>query len=72
MEAVDAILSEVDKLKPNEKLRLLHQLVDRMLAAPVPELTLPIDFEKYVGIGKGVWGPDAQMYINESRTDERF
>ncbi len=72
MESIDAILSEVDKLQPNEKLQLLHQLVDRMLTTPVLEITRPLNFEKYVGIGKGVWGPDAQTYINESRTDERF
>lgn len=72
MESIDAILSEVDRLQPNEKLQLLHQLVDRMLATPVPELTHSVSFEKYVGIGKGVWGPDAQTYINENRTDEQF
>lgn len=72
MEAVDAILNEVDKLQPDEKLKLLHQLVDRMLATPSPIVTTQINFDKYVGIGKDIWEQDAQLYVNESRTHERF
>lgn len=72
MEAIDVILNEVDKLQPNEKLQLLHQLVDRMLAVSTPELTSPIDFDKYVGIGKNIWGTDAQTYIDERRNENRF
>ncbi|MBN8823661.1 MULTISPECIES: hypothetical protein [unclassified Spirosoma] len=70
MEAVEAILQEVDKLKPNEKLQLLHQLVDRMLAARPTELPTIADFDKYIGIGKGVWETDAQTYINKSREED--
>lgn len=72
MEAINVILNEVDKLQPNEKLQLLHQLVDRMLAVSPPELTSPIDFDKYVGIGKNIWGIDAQTYIDERRNEDRF
>jgi hypothetical protein len=72
MEAIDAILNEVDKLQPDEKLKLLHELVDRMLATPALKSSSQTDFDKYVGIGKDVWGQDAQLYINESRTNERF
>ena len=72
MEAIDVILNEVDKLQPNEKLQLLHQLVDRMLAVSSPELTSPINLDKYVGIGKDIWGADAQTYIDERRNEDRF
>ncbi|AUD03598.1 hypothetical protein [Spirosoma pollinicola] len=72
MEAVDAILNEVDKLQPDEKLKLLHQLVDRMLATPVYTVIDKINFDKYVGVGKNVWEQDAQLYVNESRSNERF
>ena len=71
MVTVDAILSEVDKLQPNEKLRLLHQLVDKILATPGPDLDSRINFDKYLGIGKDVWETDAQIYIDEIRDEER-
>lgn len=73
MEAVDAILNEVDKLQPNEKLRLLHELVDRMLAVPAaPTVANQTNFGKYIGIGKNIWEQDAQLYVNENRNNERF
>lgn len=71
MEAIDAILNEVDKLQPNEKLTLLHQLVDKILAVPTPERISRIDFDKYLGIGKDLWKTDAQTYIDEIRSEER-
>ncbi|QDK78865.1 hypothetical protein EXU85_09710 [Spirosoma sp. KCTC 42546] len=72
MEAVDAILNEVDKLQPDEKLKLLHQLVDRILATPTPMVPTQTNFDNYIGIGKDIWEQDAQLYVNESRTNERF
>ncbi|GAB4016143.1 hypothetical protein GCM10028808_43650 [Spirosoma migulaei] len=72
MEAVDAILNEVDKLQPDEKLKLLHQLVDRILATPTPIVPTQTNFGNYIGIGKDIWEQDAQLYVNESRTNERF
>jgi hypothetical protein len=72
MEAIEAILSEVDKLQPDEKRQLLHQLVDRIMAIPSPEVNTQTNFDKYIGIGKGVWVTDAQTYIDEQRNDERF
>ena len=72
METVEAILNEVDKLQPNEKRQLLHQLVDRMLANSTSVLPSSIDFDKYIGIGKGVWDIDAQTYVDNIRNEDRF
>lgn len=72
MEAIDRILNEVAKLQLQEKVELLHKLVDRMLIKSTPELRSKVDFSKYTGVGKGIWGVDAQTYINNKRNDERF
>ena len=72
MKAIDVILNEVYKLQPNEKLQFQHQIVDRMLAVSTTELTSPIKFNKYVGIGKDIWGVDAQTYIDGKRDEDRF
>lgn len=72
MRTVDAILNEADKLQPNEKLRLPHQLVDKLLVEPTSEQVNRIDFDKYLGVGKNLWETDAQTYIDEKRSDKRI
>ncbi|MFB3923585.1 MAG: hypothetical protein ACE145_17820 [Terriglobia bacterium] len=58
---VEEIIEAVKRLKPEERVRLLHDLA-RNPAEPQHEIT------ELRGLGKEVWdGIDAQEYINAER-----
>jgi hypothetical protein len=75
MKSLSIILTEIEKLPAADLRRLLHMLVDKILAteknAPQPNGAEP-SFRKFRGVAKGFWGQDAQNYINQLRSDERF
>lgn len=75
MNALPIILSEIEKLPTADLRVLLHLLIDKVLAAEkasLPPNGIKPAYQKYRGIAKGVWGEDAQSYINQLRNDERF
>jgi hypothetical protein len=75
MNALPIILTEIEKLPTADLRILLHLLIDKILiaekAAPIKNGSTP-SFKKYRGVAKGIWEQDAQAYINQMRSDERF
>lgn len=67
--ALEKIEKEIEKLSPNEKLKLVEKLIHRIRK---PELAVrkTLDWNKLYGLGKGLWkGEDAQEYVNRLRED---
>ncbi len=65
---VSQILGAISKLNPAER----QTLYDRLRQEMDDKKELERRINSYRGIGKGVWGMDAQEYINELRDDDRF
>lgn len=66
---LEKIQREIEKLTPEEQLKLMERLVRRLRKA---ELTVKkeLDWGKLYGLGKGLWkGLDAQEYVNRLRED---
>ncbi len=68
MSRVKMVLEEITHLAPEEAEQVYNELSKRMKRA---ERAVEI-LEKYRGRGAGVWGEDAQEYINTLRTDDRL
>lgn len=67
--ALEKIEKEIERLAPNEQLKLVEKLIHRLRKL---ELTARKELEwgKLYGLGKGLWeGEDAQEYINRLRED---
>ena len=67
MSKTEEILTEINKLNRDELDIIYQELVKKM--DKLDKFRTAI--EKVRGIGKGVWGMDAQEYINELRKDDR-
>ena len=68
MTKVQTLMLEIHKLDQNELeliLREIHSSIDRRKQAEAA-------LNKLVGSGVGVWGADAQQYLNILRADERL
>ena len=67
--ALGKIEKEIEKLTPQEKLRLVEKLVNQLRKKGVV-VKKELDWNKLYGLGKGLWeGEDAQEYINHLRED---
>jgi hypothetical protein len=66
MSTVDILVQEIRKLSRDEVKELLGKVTSVQQAQFHRE-----DIRRYVGIGKGLWGGDAQKYVNEGRADGR-
>ena len=64
---------EIEKLLPDEKLKLLEKLIRQIMKAEgrgVRGVRKELDWNKLYGLGKGLWrGEDAQEYVNRLRKD---
>jgi len=64
---------EIEKLLPDEKLKLLEKLIRQIRKAEgrgVRGVRKELDWNKLYGLGKGLWrGEDAQEYVNRLRKD---
>ena len=67
--ALGKIEKEIEKLTPQEKLRLVEKLVHQLRKKGLV-VKNELDWNKLYGLGKGLWeGEDAQEYINHLRED---
>ncbi len=65
MSRVENIIQEIEALEDDELELLLQVLLKRL----DKRRRMKEVFDKYRGIGKGVWPSDAQAYINQLRED---
>lgn len=65
MSRVENIIQEMDVLEEDELELLLQEILRRL----DKRRRMKAVFDKYRGIGKGVWPSDAQAYITQLRED---
>jgi len=63
--SVNQIMNEIEKLSEKERLEIYAKLVSRISKR---EEILAI-LEKYRGKAQGLWGLDAQEYVNQLRAE---
>ena len=69
--ALGKIEKEIEKLTPQEKLRLSERLIHQLRKGKL-SVKKELDWNKLYGLGKGLWkGEDAQEYVNRLREDRR-
>ena len=69
--ALGKIEKEIEKLTPQEKLRLAERLIHQLRKGKL-SIKKELDWNKLYGLGKGLWkGEDAQEYVNRLREDRR-
>ncbi|MBI5197600.1 MAG: hypothetical protein HZA19_03220 [Nitrospirae bacterium] len=67
--ALVKIEKEIERLTPQEKLRLVERLVHQLREGK-SVARKELDWNKLYGLGKGLWkGEDAQKYVNRLRED---
>ena len=67
--ALEKIEKEIEKLTPQDKLKLVEKLVYQLRQGR-RAIKKELDWNKLYGLGKGLWkGEDAQEYINRLRED---
>ena len=67
--ALGKIEKEIEKLTPQEKLRLAERLIHQLRKGKLA-VKKELDWNKLYGLGKGLWkGEDAQEYVNRLRED---
>jgi len=59
---------EIEKLSSEEQLELAERLL-KLLRKGKASKESQISWEKLYGLGKGLWGEDAQEYVNQLRED---
>jgi hypothetical protein len=65
---LEKIEKEIERLTPQEKLKLLERLAHQLRKTGIVKKEL--DWNKLYGLGKGLWkGEDAQEYINRLREE---
>ncbi len=62
------IEKEIEHLTLQEQLNLMEKLVHQIRSKHIPE-TEEFDWKKLYGVGKDLWGEDAQDYVNRLRED---
>jgi hypothetical protein len=66
---LEKIGKEIEKLTPQEQLKLVERLVHKLSKAGLA-MKRELDWNKLYGLGKGLWkGEDAQEYVNRLRED---
>lgn len=67
--AFGKIEKEVEKLTPQEQLKLVEKLAHQLRKTGIA-IKKEIDWKGLYGLGKGLWkGEDAQEYVNRLRED---
>ena len=67
--ALTKIEKEIERLTPQEQLKLVERLAHNLRMTGVPARN-ELDWNEIYGIGKGLWkGEDAQSYVNRVRED---
>ena len=67
--SLEKIEKELEKLSPEEKLRLMERVV-RQLRKTGLSKKKKVDWSKLYGLGKGLWkGEDAQDYVDRLRKE---
>ena len=65
----EIIEREVEKLKPQEQLKLVRRLTHRLRKTRV-SVKKELDWKEFYGLGKGLWKKeDAQKYVNRLREE---
>ena len=66
---LEKIEKEIEKLAPQEQLKLLERLIYQLRKTGL-SMKKELDWNKLYGLGKGLWeGEDAQKYVNGLRED---
>ncbi|MGA1844917.1 MAG: hypothetical protein ACMUIS_10190 [bacterium] len=67
---LEKIEKEIEKLTPQEQLKLVERLAHQLRKAGLA-IKKELDWNKLYGLGKGLWkGEDAQEYVNRLREDQ--
>jgi hypothetical protein len=67
--ALEKIEKEIERLAPQEQLKLLGRLIYQLRKTCL-SMKKELDWNKLYGLGKGLWeGEDAQKYVNRLRED---
>jgi len=67
--ALGRIEKEIERLTPQEKLRLAERLIHQLRKGKL-SIKKDLAWDKLYGLGKGLWkGEDAQEYVNRLRED---
>ncbi len=67
--ALEKIEKEVERLSPQEQLRLMEKVVHHLRKTGI-SVKKELDWKGLYGLGKGLWkGEDAQEYVNRLRED---
>lgn len=65
----EIIEREIEKLKPQEQLKLVRRLTHRLGKTRV-SVKKELDWKEFYGLGKGLWKKeDAQKYVNRLREE---
>lgn len=65
----EIIEREIEKLKPQEQLKLVRRLTHRLKKTRV-SVKKELDWKEFYGLGKGLWKKeDAQKYVNRLREE---
>ncbi len=65
----EIIEREIEKLKPQEQLKLVRRLTHRLRKTRV-SVKNELDWKEFYGLGKGLWKKeDAQKYVNRLREE---
>ncbi len=65
----EIIEREIEKLKPQEQLKLVRRLTHRLRKTRV-SVKKELDWKEFYGLGKGSWKKeDAQKYVNRLREE---
>lgn len=66
--ALKKIEKEIDKLTPDEQLRLVEKLVRELRKTKITD-SKELNWDTLYGLGKGLWQEDAQVYVNRLRKE---
>ncbi len=67
----EIIEREIEKLKPQEQLKLVRRLTHRLRKTCV-SVKKELDWKEFYGLGKGLWKKeDAQKFVNRLREERR-
>jgi len=65
----EIIEKEIEKLTPQEQLKLVRRLTHRLRKTRV-SVKKELDWKEFYGLGKGLWKKeDAQKYVNRLREE---
>lgn len=67
----EIIEREIEKLKPQEQLKLVRRLTHRLRKTRV-SVKKELDWKEFYGLGKGLWRKeDAQKFVSRLREERR-